>query len=35
VLVNNAGFSVIGALEETCEDELRSVMETMFFGPSR
>lgn len=33
VLVNNAGFSIIGALEETSEAELRDVMETMFFGP--
>ena len=33
VLVNNAGFSIIGALEETSEAQLRDVMETMFFGP--
>jgi NAD(P)-dependent dehydrogenase (short-subunit alcohol dehydrogenase family) len=33
VLVNNAGFSIIGALEETSDAELRTVMETMFFGP--
>lgn len=33
VLVNNAGFSMIGALEETSDQELRAVMETMFFGP--
>jgi NAD(P)-dependent dehydrogenase (short-subunit alcohol dehydrogenase family) len=32
VLVNNAGFSIIGALEETSEDELRATMELMFFG---
>ena len=32
VLVNNAGYSVVGALEETSEAELRSVLETMFFG---
>lgn len=32
VLVNNAGFSTIGALEETSEAELRETMETMFFG---
>ncbi len=32
VLVNNAGYSLIGALEETSEKEMRSVMETMFFG---
>ncbi len=33
MLVNNAGYSIIGALEETRDDELRTVMETMFFGP--
>ena len=33
VLVNNAGFSIVGALEETSDDEVRTVMETMFFGP--
>ena len=33
VLVNNAGFSIVGAVEETSEAELRLVMETMFFGP--
>lgn len=33
VLVNNAGFSIVGALEETSEAELRATMETMFFGP--
>jgi NAD(P)-dependent dehydrogenase (short-subunit alcohol dehydrogenase family) len=32
VLVNNAGFSVVGALEETSEVELRAVFEPMFFG---
>jgi NAD(P)-dependent dehydrogenase (short-subunit alcohol dehydrogenase family) len=32
VLVNNAGFSIVGAVEETSEDELRATMETMFFG---
>ena len=32
VLVNNAGFSILGALEETSEAELRATMETMFFG---
>jgi NAD(P)-dependent dehydrogenase (short-subunit alcohol dehydrogenase family) len=32
VLVNNAGFSMIGALEETSEEALREAMETMFFG---
>jgi NAD(P)-dependent dehydrogenase (short-subunit alcohol dehydrogenase family) len=33
VLVNNAGFSIVGALEETDEGQLRATMETMFFGP--
>jgi len=32
VLVNNAGFSIIGAVEETGEAELRATLETMFFG---
>ena len=32
VLINNAGNGVIGAIEETPESELRSVMETNFFG---
>jgi len=32
VLVNNAGFSIVGALEETSEEDLRATMETMFFG---
>lgn len=32
VLVNNAGYSMVGALEETSDDELRAGMETMFFG---
>lgn len=35
VLVNNAGFSIIGAVEETDEATLRETMETMFFGPAR
>ena len=33
VLINNAGYGVIGALEETPDAELRAVMETNFFGP--
>lgn len=33
VLVNNAGYSMVGALEETSDEELRTLMETMFFGP--
>jgi NAD(P)-dependent dehydrogenase (short-subunit alcohol dehydrogenase family) len=32
VLVNNAGFSMVGAVEETSDGELRLAMETMFFG---
>jgi NAD(P)-dependent dehydrogenase (short-subunit alcohol dehydrogenase family) len=32
VLVNNAGFSIVGALEETNDEHLRATMETMFFG---
>jgi NAD(P)-dependent dehydrogenase (short-subunit alcohol dehydrogenase family) len=33
VLVNNAGFGSVGAVEEIQFDELRPLMETMFFGP--
>ncbi len=33
VIVNNAGYGVIGALEEHSEDQLRQNMETNFFGP--
>ncbi|MBN8229866.1 SDR family NAD(P)-dependent oxidoreductase [Corallococcus macrosporus] len=32
VLVNNAGYSVLGALEETSEAELRAIFEPLFFG---
>lgn len=32
VLVNNAGASVIGAVEETSDAELRATFEAMFFG---
>jgi NAD(P)-dependent dehydrogenase (short-subunit alcohol dehydrogenase family) len=33
VLVNNAGYSSVGAVEEIEMDDLRVLMETMFFGP--
>jgi len=32
VLINNAGFAVVGALEETSDADLRAQMETNFFG---
>jgi NAD(P)-dependent dehydrogenase (short-subunit alcohol dehydrogenase family) len=32
VLVNNAGYSMVGAVEETSDKELRDAMELMFFG---
>lgn len=32
VLVNNAGFSIVGAVEETSDEQLRATMELMFFG---
>jgi NAD(P)-dependent dehydrogenase (short-subunit alcohol dehydrogenase family) len=33
VLVNNAGRTQVGAVEETTEDELRSLFELHFFAP--
>lgn len=32
VVVNNAGFSIVGAVEETSDADLRATLETMFFG---
>ena len=32
VLINNAGYAIVGAVEETPDTELRALMETNFFG---
>ena len=32
VLINNAGFGMSGAFEEVSDEELRTLMETNFFG---
>jgi NAD(P)-dependent dehydrogenase (short-subunit alcohol dehydrogenase family) len=32
VVINNAGYGVLGAVEETPDNELRALMETNFFG---
>ncbi|MEV4571097.1 oxidoreductase [Nonomuraea sp. NPDC049419] len=34
VLVNNAGLGLVGAVEETSDQELRDLMELHFFGPA-
>ncbi len=35
VLVNNAGYSILAAVEQYTEAELRRQMETLYFGPCR
>ena len=35
ILVNNAGSSIHAPVETTTEEELRGMMETLYFGPAR
>ena len=35
VVINNAGFDLMGPLEETSMDEVKAQFETNFFGPVR
>ncbi|KAJ5795605.1 uncharacterized protein N7518_004145 [Penicillium psychrosexuale] len=35
VLVNNAGYAILGAVEQFSDAELRAQMETVYFGPNR
>ena len=35
IVVNNAGYDLMGALEETSIDEIKAQFETNFFGPVR
>lgn len=35
VLVNNAGFSTHAAVEQFADDEVRALMESLYFGPCR
>lgn len=35
MLVNNAGYAILGAVEQFSDEELRAQMETLYFGPSR
>src|ERR1700687_5912170 len=35
VLVNNAGYGYVGAVEESEEDEVRAMVDTNFFGLAR